>query len=433
MQIPDTLAALAVPIDQLRPYAGNPRRGNLDVLMESLATTGQYRPVVGNRRTGEVLAGNHTLAAAVALGWSELAVTWVDVDDDTARRVVLVDNRSNDLAGYDDAELAALLESVTDLTGTGFTDADVAALLASTSEPAALTDPDDAPALPTADPISVEGDVWVLGGEHRVMCGDATSPDAVATLLAGQTADLLWTDPPYGVAYVGKTADALRIANDDLSAAQLGELLKGSLANARDVLRPGGAFYVCSPSGPLETTFRSALAAVDLGLRQQIVWVKDRFVLGRQDYHGRHETILFGWRYGAEPDAPPLYDDAHQTVLYGWRAGAGHEWAGGRKQDTVWEVPRPKASRVHPTMKPVDLCRRALLNSSPVGGGALDLFAGSGTLAIAAYGTRRRSWSMELDPRYVDVICRRWQEHTGQLPVLERTDAPHDFDTADAA
>lgn len=419
----DTLTSLLVPVDQLRPYSRNPRRGRVDVLTDSLRENGQYRPVVANQRTGEVLAGNHTLAAALELGWTEIATTWVDVDDETAARIVLIDNRASDLAGYDDQALADLLASLPSLTGTGYDEQAFAELLASTEDRPALTDPDDVPDTP-ADPLSRPGDVFVLGGQHRLMCGDATDPDAVATLLDGlEHVDAVWTDPPYGVAYVGGTG--LRIENDDLDEDGLRGLLDGAFARVAEVLRPGGVFYVCSPSGALETVFRAALDGAGLRLRQQLVWVKDRFVLGRQDYHGRHETILHGWGDGADPMDPPLYDDAHGTVLYGWADGAGHTWEGGRRQDTVWEIPRPARSDVHPTMKPVELVRRGIENSTRPAGVVLDLFGGSGSLLIAAYGAGRRSLSMELDPKYVDVICRRWQEHTGLQPV--RDGQPVDF------
>ena len=150
--IPETLSALAVPIDSLTPYQDNPRRGDLEAIKESLAVNGQYRPIVANRRTGEVLAGNHTLRAAEQLGWTRIAVTWVDVDDETARRIVLVDNRSNDLAGYDDALLASILEDLPDLEGTGYDQAALAELLAGRDDPIALTDPDEAAPLPERAP-----------------------------------------------------------------------------------------------------------------------------------------------------------------------------------------------------------------------------------------------------------------------------------------
>lgn len=419
------LEQLAVPVKDLIVLGGNPRRSNINAIAESLRDFGQYKPVVVNLPSGRVIAGRGVLAAAISLGWEKLAAVFIEVDDDTARRIELRDNRTSDLATYDDAELLALLQSLPDLDGTGWLDAELAELAATLApEPPALTDVDDVPDKPIY-PISARGDVY-LCGEHRVMCGDSTSLDDVRALVGSVVVDAVWTDPPYGVSYVGGTADALTIQNDDLTPEALGALLAGAFACVVDVLRPGGAFYVCSPSGSLETLFRLQLDAAGLELRQQIVWVKDRFVLGRQDYHGRHETVLFGWADG-QPDPIPLYDPAHETVLYGWADGAGHDWHGDRRQDTVWEHDRPTASRLHPTMKPVALVRRAVENSTRPGGVVLDLFGGSGSLLIAAHGTRRRSLLMELDEHYVDVILRRWEEHTGVTPVLERTGEPVTF------
>ena len=201
----------------LQPFHGNPRRGDVDAIARSLEVNGQYRPIVVNigTKTGrplEVLAGNHTLAGAVRLGWSSIDATTVDVDDDAAARIVLVDNRTNDLATVEDAALAYLLSSLPDLDGTGFDQAAFDALLATVLEPVALNDPDDAPGLP-AEPVSVPGDVWLLG-KHRVVCGDATDIGAYDAILGGARPDCVWTDPPYGVEYVGKTKDALTIEND---------------------------------------------------------------------------------------------------------------------------------------------------------------------------------------------------------------------------
>lgn len=182
MQVPDTLAELAVPIDDVHPYEHNPRRGDLAALRKSLEAHGQYRPIVANRRTSEVLAGNHTWQAAKALGWDHIAVTWVDVDDEAAARIVLVDNRTNDLSGYDDAALAELLSTLPDLTGTGYDDTFLAELLSDEDEPVQLTDPDQAAPLPKAEPISKAGDVWTLG-KSTLLVGDATDTAAVLTAI----------------------------------------------------------------------------------------------------------------------------------------------------------------------------------------------------------------------------------------------------------
>jgi DNA modification methylase len=227
---------------------------------------------------------------------------------------------------------------------------------------------------------------------------------------------LLLTDPPYGVAYVGGTG--LTIRNDDLDEAGLHQLLEQSLTAAAELMPPGAPFYIFSPSGVLETTFRLALPPA-LGLRQQLVWVKDSLVLGHSDYQMRHETILYGWRPGAgEPDEA-AYEPAHDTVLYGWKTGGAHAWDGDRRQSTVWEFPRPRRSSEHPTMKPVAMLEAAIGNSTRPGAHVLDLFAGSGSTLIACHGTKRAASLVELDPAYADVICRRYQEHTGVVPVRD--------------
>src|SRR4051794_34909650 len=207
---PKTVDDLQVPIRELRPYGRNPRRGDLAAIKQSLARKGQYRPVVANRRTGEVLAGNHTLLAARELGWEQLAVTYVDVDDDQAKRIVLVDNRTNDLAGYDSQLLAELLEELPQLEGSGYDQAALDELLDELGpEP---LDEDGLAPLP-AEPRTQPGDLFALG-RHRLLCGDARHLPALRQVMEGRAAQLLWTDPPYGVSYTGKTVQALTIEND---------------------------------------------------------------------------------------------------------------------------------------------------------------------------------------------------------------------------
>jgi site-specific DNA-methyltransferase (adenine-specific) len=183
----------------------------------------------------------------------------------------------------------------------------------------------------------------------------------------------------------------------------LERLLAAAFGVALRASAPGAVWYVAAPAGPVTGVFASALR--DLGVwRQTLVWVKDQFVMGHSDFHYRHESLFYGWAPGAAHRAPP-----HRDL------------------DTVWEIPRPKRSAEHPTMKPVALVDRALANSSRPGDVVLDPFAGSGSTLIAAHGLGRRARCVELDPRYVDVICRRYQEHTGDKPVLEATGEPHDF------
>lgn len=403
-------------IGSLNPYHRNPRRGNTAVIAESLRTLGQYRPIVVNAgtltgRPNEVLAGNHTLFAAQKLGWDAIDVVMVDVDEETATRIVLVDNRSSDLAENDEDLLAALLQDLPDLTATGFTDDDLEELLAEVEagdgDVPLQGDPDDAPNAPDeADAVTEPGQVWELG-PHRLLCGDSTDLAAVEAFMVDGRADCMWTDPPYGVDYVGKTKDALTIQND--GAEDLPKLLAGAFAAASAVLKPGAPLYVAHPAGPLSLDFARAFLDAGWLLRQNLVWVKDQMVLGHSDYHYQHEPILYGFTPGGE----------------GRLGRGGDRWYGDNAQVSVFEVPRPARSAVHPTMKPVDLVTAHLRNSCPPGGTVFDPFGGSGTTLIAAHTTRRVARLVELDPAYCDVIAQRFQETTGIVPV--RDGREHDF------
>jgi DNA modification methylase len=420
--IPVDLRPLAVLVDSLSPFGRNPRRGDLKLIADSLSRHGQYRPIVVNRgsltgRPNEILAGNHTWAAARSLGWPEIAATYVDVDDDTASRIVAMDNRANDKAGYDDAALAELLASLPDLAGTGFTDAELNELLASLhTEPTINGDPDDVPEAP-AEPVSVVGEVWHLG-PHRLLVGDCTDAKAVRDLCDRRSVDLVLTDPPYGVSYVD--GDGKKIANDDLRDGALEALLSDAFAIAADLLRPGGPFYIFGPSHEQQWAFRAAARRVGWRIRSELVWVKQSLVLGRSDYQPRHESVMAGYA-----DLDEVLE--HDVVLYGWRNGAPHPWLGGRKQTTVWEFPKPQRSAEHPTMKPVAMLEQAIRNSTVLGDIVLDLFAGSGSTLIACHLTGRVGRVVELDPRYADVILTRWQDATGEKPVRASSGEPVDF------
>src|SRR5690606_4665875 len=296
---------LRVPVSSLKFYGKNPRRGSVDTIVESLKVNGQYRPIVVNRRTGEVLAGNHTLKAAIQLGWDEVAATFVDVDDDEAARIVLVDNRANDLADYDVDELLELVRSLDDLAGTGY---DLSILDELDPDPVALTDPDDVPVEPRVAHSKV-GQTWLLG-EHRLTIGDSTDPGVLGEALAGGAADLIVTDPPYNVAYQGKTKDALTIDNDDMADADFAEFLLRAYTAMFDVTIEGGPIYVFHADAQL--AFRQMLVEAGWLQKQCLIWVKNSFVMSRQDYHWQHEPIL-----------------------YGWKPGAAHRWFGGFTPSTV--------------------------------------------------------------------------------------------------
>lgn len=409
------------PVGELRTYHRNPRRGNTGVIARSLTANGQYRPLVVNEGTHtgrplEVLAGNHTLMAARDLGWETVAVVFVDADDDQCARIVAADNRTADVAEYDDRLLLELLADLPDLDGTGYDPGDIEALERALldAEPVpgeGRTDPDDVPDAPS-DPISKPGDLWLLG-PHRLICGDSTNADTYVSLLGDDLSAMIWTDPPYNVAVAGGTHDPRdtknhgkgpRIENDNMSDAAFRDFLRSAFSLMCVSVRPGGCAYVCHADTE-GINFRSAYQEAGFFLHEVLIWVKQEFVFGRSDYHWQHEPIL-----------------------YGWRKGAGHEFYGPRNQSTIWNVDRPMRSAMdHPTQKPVALPVIALENSTQRGELVLDPFGGSGSTLIACHRTGRRAALIELDPRYVDVICRRYQEHTGTIPVLESTGESHDF------
>ncbi len=265
--------------------------------------------------------------------------------------------------------------------------------------------------MPESAPAKTKpGDVWLLG-PHRVMCGDSKVPTDVERLMDGALAGLLWTDPPYGVEYVGKTRLALTIENDD--AFGLPGLLRGFMAAAAPALEPSSPFYIAAPAGPLYVVFLQAIAESDWRYHQELVWRKDTMVLGHSDYHYAHEPLLYGYLPG--PGRP------------GRGAHEGTRWWGDHSQVSVIDCPRPKRSEEHPTMKPVALIERCFQNSSRPGGAVLDPFGGSGSTLIACEQTRRVAYLMEIDPHYVDVIAKRYQDFTGDVPILERTGAAVDF------
>lgn len=237
------------------------------------------------------------------------------------------------------------------------------------------------------------GDMYLLG-RHRLVCGDCRNPEAVATLMNGESADMIVTDPPYNVDYVGKTKSAKKIENDKMSAEDFLEFLKAAHASMYANAKPGAAIYVFHADIEGEN-FRRAFRESGFLLKQTLVWVKDTLVMGRQDYQWQHEPIL-----------------------YGWKDGAAHRWFADRKQTTLWRFARPTVSEDHPTMKPLDMIGYALRCSSRPGDLVADFFGGSGTMLIAAEKARRRAVTMELDPLYCDVIVRRWEDMTGKKAGL---------------
>lgn len=238
------------------------------------------------------------------------------------------------------------------------------------------------------------GDLWLLG-DHRLLCGSATSAQDVERVMGGDRAGLVVTDPPYNVTYVGKTKDALTIQNDTMSGVEFRTFLLDAYKNLFAVTEEGCGIYVFHADTE-GLNFRGAMVEAGWKLAQCCIWVKQTLVMGRQDYHWQHEP-----------------------VLYGWKPGAAHRWFTDRKQTTVWNFDRPSRSTDHPTMKPVDLISYPINNSSKAGDIVLDTFGGSGSTLIAAAKTGRRARLVELDPRYCDVIVRRFEEWSGQEAKTE--------------
>jgi DNA modification methylase len=372
---------------------------NLALIASSLLDVGAGRSIVVDE-DGTILAGNATVAAAARAGIGKVRIVDTDgseliavrrsnLTDDQKRRLALFDNRAAELADWDTEVLASLADDL-DLSGL-WDDDELAALLGqfdADAAPPRRTDPDDVPEIPLS-PITQPGDLWVLG-PHRLLCGDATKVEDLSVVLDGALAGLIVTDPPYGVAYEGKTSDRLTIANDDLDDTGLGSFLDAAFTAMHTVTKPGGAIY-CFHSDSHGLVVRQAFRTAGWLHKQTLIWVKQSLVLGRQDYHWRHEPIL-----------------------YGWKPGAGHYFVEDRTQTTVWEVDRPSRNAEHPTMKPVELLTIAIGNSSLPGEVVLDPFAGSGSTLIACEQLGRRARLAEIDPRYCDVIVQRWESLTGK-------------------
>lgn len=391
-------------ISALTAYENNSRthpEAQIVQIAASIKEFGFTNPVLIDKTDG-VIAGHGRLLAAKALGHTEVpCIVLAGLSDVQKRAYVIADNKLALNAGWDDSllrsELFELSELGFDMELIGFTQDEIDAL---TPEqiPEGLTDEDAVPEVP-ADPISKPGDVWVLG-KHRVMCGDSTSIDAVEALMDGGLADQLITDPPYNVAYAGKTKDAMTIKNDSMSDDQFRQFLRDAFVAADSVMKAGAVFYIWHADTE-GYNFRGACQDSGWTVRQCLIWKKQTLVMGWQDYHWKHEPCL-----------------------YGWKEGAGHLWATDRKQTTILEFDRPSRSTLHPTMKPVDLIEYQVLNNTKGQDVVLDLFGGGGSTLIACEKTGRHARLMELDPKYVDVIVRRWQEFTGKTATLGADGTP---------
>jgi len=380
-------------ISKLRNWDKNPRAiksNKFQELKERIKKYGQFKPVI-TTLDGEVIGGNMRLRAMKDLGIQEIWVSVVEPKTNAEKiEIALADNE--EMGYYQEDQLAELiseykneikLESFSIHLGDGVNLED----LLNKYQPEEIIE-DEAPEV-EEEAISELGALYQLGN-HRLMCGDSTNIEHVEMLMGGKKADMLFTDPPYNVDYTGKTKNSLKIQNDNFDDSTFFQFLYDAFLNMSSFLKEGASYYVCHAASE-GINFSKALKDTGFLLKQCIIWNKNTMVMGRQDYHWKHEPIL-----------------------YGWKDGGSHKWYGDRKQVTVWDLDRPLRNAEHPTMKPLKLIEKAINNSSKTDDIVMDLFGGSGSTLITCEQTQRINYSMELDPRYVDVIRKRYAKFIGK-------------------
>ena len=397
VNIPDLAIDYRSP-ESLVGYARNARThtdAQIDQIANSIRKFGWTNPILVDSNNG-VIAGHGRVLAARKLGLTRVPViALAHLTLDQKRAYILADNQLALNAGWDKEllalELGELKDAGFELELIGFSGDELQSL--TDKESAGLTDEDAVPEAPV-DPVTKPGDVYVLGN-HRLLCGDSTVLANVEKVLDGTLADMVFTDPPYNVNYANTAKDKMRgknraILNDDLGEG-FEKFLYDACVNMLTVCK--GAIYVCMSSSELHTLQR---AFVDAGGKWStfVIWAKNTFTLGRADYQRQYEPILYGWKQGID-----------------------HFWCGARNQGDVWFVNKPRVNDLHPTMKPVELVERAVQNSSKSRDIVLDCFGGSGTTMIACEKSGRQARLIELDPKYCDVIVKRWEEFTGKTAV----------------
>ena len=389
-------------VGDLIPYARNSRTHSDEQVAQIAASIKEFgwtNPILIDGEKG-IIAGHGRLKAAMRLGLEEIpAIELSHLTEIQKKALIIADNKLALNAGWDTELLSLELEELEleglDLSLTGFGEEEITALRPEVVNEG-LTDEDAVPE-PPPEPITKPGDIWILG-KHRLMCGDSTSIDHLEKLCNGRQVDMWLTDPPYNVAYEGKTKDALTIKNDSMSDDTFRQFLRDAYTAADAVMKSGAVFYIWHADSE-GYNFRGAAQDAGWKVRQCLIWKKSTMVMGRQDYHWKHEPCL-----------------------YGWKEGAGHLWAADRKQTTILEFDKPSRNGEHPTMKPVALFEYQMLNNTKGGDIVLDSFGGSGTTLVAAEKNGRVAYLMELDPKYCDVIVKRWEEFTGQKARLEHAE-----------
>lgn len=370
-------------IDEIIPYENNPRKNDdaVEAVANSIKNFGFKSPIVVD--ANKVIVNGHTrLKASKLLGLTMVPVIIAsDLTEEQCRALRLADNKTAEIASWDKKLLMQELESIDweglemDMTDFGFDN-----IFNSKPQEVTHDDFEEGQYIP-ATPYSMQGDVYLLG-RHRIMCGDSTNPEMVKTLLNGNKADMIFTDPPYNVNYEG--SDGQSIQNDNMGNEEFYNFLLSVYKNMFDSIKEGGSIYVCHADSE-GLNFRKAFIDAGFKLAQCLIWVKNSFTMGRQDYQWQHEPIL-----------------------YGWKPGAGHYFVDDRSLSTVWFYDKPKHNDLHPTMKPLELVGQGINNGSLLGQLVLDLFGGSGSTLIACEQAGRINYSMELDEKYADVIVKRF-------------------------
>lgn len=397
-----------IDISVLIPYARNARTHSDEQIAQiagSIKEFGFNNPVLIDKDNG-VIAGHGRLAAARKLGLKEVPCIRLEHLTETQRKAyILADNRIALNSGWEaellSLELSELLEGGVNLESLGFDADEIDALLNKIEPTEGLTDEDATPEVPE-EPVTKPGDVWILG-KHRLMCGDSTSIEQAEKLMGGVKGDMVFTDPPYNVAYEGRGEKNKLgpIKNDNMSDESFEQFCRDVFATYHSIMKPLACIYVCHPDSQTAPKLAFEKTFGELFKKSStVIWVKQSAGMGWQDYRAQHEPILYGWKEGS----------------------GKHFYCGDRSKTTVWKIGRDaQASYVHPTQKPVALPEEAINNSSKGEDVIVDLFGGSGSTLIACEKTGRVNRSMELDPKYCDVIVKRWQDFTGKQATLEAT------------
>lgn len=389
----DTVKLEQVPIDKLVPYARNARthsKEQIAQLRASLREFGFVSPAVIDSKYN-ILVGHGRVQAAREEGYKTIPCVFAEnLTDAQKRAYILADNQLALNAGWDEemlsVELSDLKDESFDLSLLGFDEKDLEKLMAGPDDGGAQNDDFDLSAALEKASFVEKGDLWTVG-KHRLLCGDATSPEDVERLMGGKTANLILTDPPYGVSF--KASDGLTIENDSLKGDEFYKFLLSAFTNMAAHLEKGGAAYVFHADTE-GLNFRKAFIDAGFHLAGVCIWVKNSLVLGRSDYQWQHEPILYGFLQNGK-----------------------HPWYSDRKQTTIWNFNKPKRNKDHPTSKPLDLLSYPIKNSSQENAIVLDTFGGSGSTMMACEQMNRICYMSELDPKYASVILRRYVEDTG--------------------